>query len=175
MNNLQNTIKLTKKIRSMLLVLLLVFVVNMAIPQTAGAQTVLATDKSRELVLSNAQPMDLLTRRFIEFSNENKVRVLKTMTVIATAYTSAEEETDSTPCITANGFDACENNHENIIAANFLKFNTKVRIPDLYGDQIFTVQDRMNIRYDRRIDLWKMSKERAFAFGKRLVKIEVVE
>ncbi|MFH0779864.1 MAG: hypothetical protein V1928_03315 [Parcubacteria group bacterium] len=175
MKNLQNTIKLTMNIRVLISIVLVVFIANMAVPQVAGAQTVLATDKGRELVLSDVHPMDLLASRFVEFSNEDNVSVVKTMTVIATAYTSAEEETDNTPCITANGYDLCENNQENVIAANFLKFNTKVRIPDLYGDQIFTVQDRMNARYDKRIDLWKLSKSRAYAFGKRLVKIEVVE
>lgn len=175
MKNLRNTIKLNGKKKSLFLVILFVFVVNAIFPQVAGAQTVLAKDKSRELVLSDIHPLDLLTSRFVEFSNEDNVSVVKTMTVIATAYTSAEEETDNTPCITANGYDLCENNQENVIAANFLKFNTKVRIPDLYGDQIFTVQDRMNARYDKRIDLWKLSKSRAYAFGKRLVKIEVVE
>lgn len=174
MKILQNTIKLTMNIRVLISIVLVVFVANMAIPQVAGA-AVLATDKGRELVLSDIHPMDLLTQRFVEFSNEDNVSVVKTMTVVATAYTSAEEETDNTPCITANGYDLCENNRENVIAANFLKFNTKVRIPDLYGDQIFTVQDRMNARYDKRIDLWKLSKSRAYAFGKRLVKIEVVE
>ena len=95
--------------------------------------------------------------------------------MVATAYSSTVDQCDSTPCITASGMNVCDRNTEDVIAANFLKFGTKVRIPELYGDKVFTVQDRMNPKFDHRIDLWKTSRNRAITFGKRLVKIEVIK
>ncbi len=96
--------------------------------------------------------------------------------VVATAYSSSVEETDSDPCTTANGFNVCKNNIENVIAANFLPFGTRVRIPELYGDRTFTVHDRMYSRYGNgRIDVWLKTKQSARQFGVKRIKMEVVE
>lgn len=91
------------------------------------------------------------------------------------AYNSEEAQCDSTPCITANGFNVCEHGEEDTIAANFLRFGTKVRIPELFGDRIFVVRDRMNARYTDRIDIWMKSKADAKKFGIKISKIEVLE
>ncbi len=101
--------------------------------------------------------------------------VVTTYQVPITAYSSTVDQTDSTPCITANGFDLCVNGQENVIAANFLPFGTKVRIPEYFGDQIFTVQDRMNARYYYRVDIWMKERSAAVAWGIRYTAIEVVE
>ncbi|MBD3311300.1 MAG: hypothetical protein GF349_02245 [Candidatus Magasanikbacteria bacterium] len=110
---------------------------------------------------------------------ENKlplIKILQTKKVIATAYSSTIGQTDSTPCITANGYDLCENMEENVIAANFLPFGTKIRIPEIYGEKILTVQDRMNSRYgNNRIDVWQISREKAKNFGVKVIEIEIVE
>lgn len=90
---------------------------------------------------------------------------LRTLIVNATAYSSDPWQTDSTPCLPAMNFDLCEHykvyGEEDTIAANFLPLGTKVRFPELYGDKIFTVRDRMNKRYNYanigyyRIDFYK--------------------
>ncbi|MBI4250214.1 3D domain-containing protein [Candidatus Uhrbacteria bacterium] len=107
---------------------------------------------------------------------EKKLSAPKTsqQRVTVTAYSSTVDQTDSTPCITANGFNVCEHNKENIIAANFLPFGTRVRLPDLYGDKVFTVQDRMNRRYSRRVDIWMKTREKAKKFGVQYTMIEIV-
>jgi len=97
------------------------------------------------------------------------------MWTYATAYTSSVAETDSTPCITADGYNVCQANEENIIATNFLPFGTKVKIPDLYGDREFIVHDRMNRRYSNRVDIWMKDRSDAIQFGKKQIKIEVIE
>ncbi len=94
--------------------------------------------------------------------------------VVLTAYSSTIDQTDSSPCITATGFNVCKHNKENIIAANFLPFGTKVRIPELYGDKVFIVQDRMNKRYSSRVDIWMKTRGKAKQFGVKRAKIEVV-
>lgn len=94
--------------------------------------------------------------------------------VTLTAYSSTVDQTDSSPCITANGFNVCSHGQENVIAANFLPFGTKVRIPDLFGTRVFTVQDRMNARYSHRVDVWMKSRSAAKQFGVKHAKIEIV-
>ncbi len=94
----------------------------------------------------------------------------RTMTVPATAYTSDPKECDSTPFTTADGSHV----YDGVIAANFLKFGTRIRLPDQFGDKVFVVHDRMNARYDYRIDIWMPTKAAAFAWGVRTVKIEVL-
>jgi 3D (Asp-Asp-Asp) domain-containing protein len=92
-----------------------------------------------------------------------------------TAYNSEVGQCDSTPCITANGFNVCEYGIEDTIAANWLKFGTKVRIPELFGDRVFIVRDRMNKKYSDHVDVWMREKVDAKKFGVKLAKIEVLE
>jgi len=77
---------------------------------------------------------------------------VRTMTVYATSYSSDPNQTDSTPCIDASGIDICERAKQlgeaDTIAANFLPKGTKVRFPEMYGNKVFTVTDRMNSRYN---------------------------
>lgn len=95
--------------------------------------------------------------------------------VVATAYSPRPQETDSTPFITATGTRV----RDGIIAANFLPFGTLIRIPELFGDKIFTVEDRMNRRYTHayphRIDIFFHDTKKAIRFGKQSLTLEVVE
>ena len=102
-------------------------------------------------------------------------QVVKTYQLTVTAYSSTTDQTDSTPCITANGFDLCEHDTEDVIAANFLPFGTKVRLPEKFGDRIFTVEDRMNARYYYRADVWFKTRDAAKQFGAPYTILEVVE
>jgi 3D (Asp-Asp-Asp) domain-containing protein len=92
-----------------------------------------------------------------------------------TAYNSEVAQTNDQPCITANGFDLCEHWTEDTVAANFLKFGTRIRIPDLFGDRVFVVRDRMNKRYQHRVDIWMKEKQDALNFGIKYARIEILE
>jgi 3D (Asp-Asp-Asp) domain-containing protein len=94
--------------------------------------------------------------------------------VVMTAYNSEAAQTDDSPCTTANGFNVCQHGKEDTIAANFLKFGTKVKIPTIYGDKIFIVRDRMNKRHSNKIDIWMTSRTKALQFGVKYAKIEIV-
>ena len=94
-------------------------------------------------------------------------------TIPMTAYTSEVGQTDDTPCITASGLDVCERDMENVVAANFLPLGTRVKIPELYGDRVFYVEDRMNARYNYKMDIWMKDLADAKAFGVKFVTIEV--
>lgn len=100
-----------------------------------------------------------------------EIKVVKTYTVRATGYSSTPDQTDDTPFITASGSTV----RDGIVAANFLPFGTKVRIPDVYGDKVFVVEDRMNRRYWMNIDIWFPERGLALQFGSQNVLIEIVE
>jgi 3D (Asp-Asp-Asp) domain-containing protein len=90
-----------------------------------------------------------------------------------TAYNSLEGQTDSTPCIAARGYNLCEANEENVVAANFLPIGAKVKIPELFGDREFTVVDRMNARYHYKMDFWMRNYEDAVKFGSKYARVDV--
>ena len=99
-------------------------------------------------------------------------KVAKTIKVIITAYSSTPEETDDTPFITAAGTTV----RDGIIANNLFPFGTKIRIPELYGDKVFTVEDRMSSKKGYyHFDIWFSSKQAAKNFGAKLIQIEVLE
>ncbi|MCX6781824.1 MAG: hypothetical protein NTW66_01765 [Candidatus Magasanikbacteria bacterium] len=95
----------------------------------------------------------------------------RVVNAVITAYTSTPDQTDDTPDIAASG----KHVYDGMIAANWLPFGTQIKIPALYGDKIFTVDDRMNRRYGYgRMDVWlDTSKSEALKFGVKRVEIEV--
>lgn len=102
----------------------------------------------------------------------------RTMWVVVTAYSSTVDQCDDTPCITANGYNLCDNYEKyaiaDTVAANFLRMGETVRFPDLYGDKVFTVRDRMNARYGNgRLDIWMPTREMAKKFGVKRIKMEI--
>ena len=88
--------------------------------------------------------------------------------VLATAYSSTEDQTDASPFITAAGTRV----HRGTLAANFLPFGTQVRI----GNTEYTVLDRMNSRYNGKyiVDLWFPTRAEAVSFGVQVIEIEIV-
>ncbi len=114
--------------------------------------------------------------KIIDYIKEDISRLLRiyevkrTYIVSASAYSSEVWQTDSTPFITAS------NTHvrDGVVAANFLPFGTLIRIPELYGDKIFIVEDRMNSRYWYNVDVWFADTPLAKAFGRKTVTIEVL-
>jgi 3D (Asp-Asp-Asp) domain-containing protein len=78
-----------------------------------------------------------------------------------TAYASVPDETDGTPFITANGTHV----YYGEAASNILPFGTKIEIPALFGDQVFTIEDRMSPRIKNTVDLWMPSVAKAVYFG----------
>jgi 3D (Asp-Asp-Asp) domain-containing protein len=88
-----------------------------------------------------------------------------------TAYSSVPDETDDSPLITATN----KTVRDGFIAANFLPFGTKVKIPEFFGDKVFVVEDRMSRRKTDFMDIWMPSKEKATEFGIHRAEVIVVE
>ena len=99
------------------------------------------------------------------------VGVIEVYETFITAYSSSVDETDGTPFITASG----ERVRDGIVAANFLPLGTKIKIPEYFGDKIFTVKDRMARKHNEKVDIWFPSKELAKSFGKRKLQVQVIE
>ncbi|MDO8557359.1 MAG: hypothetical protein Q7R98_02750 [Candidatus Jorgensenbacteria bacterium] len=99
---------------------------------------------------------------------QERVSAPRIFDVWVTAYSSSQDETDSTPNITASN----KAPHDGVLAANFLKLGEKVKIPSLFGDKIFTVEDRMNKRKKNFVDIWMPTKQDALKFG--IAKADIV-
>ena len=86
----------------------------------------------------------------IQAPEEKNMQIVKTYLVRATAYSSTVDQTDDSPFITASNTYV----RDGIVAANFLPFKTKIMIPELFGNKVFTVEDRMHRRFSDRVDIW---------------------
>ncbi|MFA7654012.1 MAG: hypothetical protein WCX97_03155 [Candidatus Magasanikbacteria bacterium] len=95
----------------------------------------------------------------------------KVVNSVITAYTSTVDQCDDDPFIAAWG----DRVYDGMIAANWLPRGTKIKIPSLFGDKIFTVADRMNARYGYgRLDIWMdATKSEARKFGVKRVDVEI--
>lgn len=87
-----------------------------------------------------------------------------------TAYSSSVDETDSDPFTTAAG----TRTRAGVVAYNHLPFGTKVRLPEIFGDQAFVIEDRLRPGASRyHFDIWLPSKAEAKQWGAKVVKIEI--
>ena len=112
---------------------------------------------------------DSVEEMTIIHSSSKSLSVIK---VSASAYSSDPDQTDDTPFITASGSTV----RDGIVATNFLPFGTKIKIPKVFGDKVFTVEDRMNARYNEKqyIDIWFDNTLSAIHFGRKTVLIEII-
>jgi len=109
---------------------------------------------------------------FLPVSNPEAPVKIKKVKVVITAYSSTVWQTDDTPFITASG----KTVEQGIVANNMLPFGTEIRIPELYGDEIFVVEDRMNQKKGYyHVDIWFADYDQAKNFGAKNTYIEILE
>jgi 3D (Asp-Asp-Asp) domain-containing protein len=121
-----------------------------------------AAKNSKAIIATSYQKLSV-----IESQNISDVR----REVIVTAYSSTVDQCDDTPFITAKGTRV----RDGIVAANWLKFGTKIRLPEFSGDKIYVVEDRMAKKNSHKLDIWMESRELALQFGVRRLTVEVLE
>ena len=98
--------------------------------------------------------------------------IKKIMILTVTGYSSSYDETDDTPWLTAYNTLV----RDGIAASNILPFGTKLRIPSLFGDKIFIIEDKMHPRYGEHLDIWFPTKWQAKEFGIHYdVLVEILE
>ena len=103
--------------------------------------------------------------------NNPPLEIVETLPVIITAYSSTPGQTDDSPYITAAGTFV----RDGIVANNLLAFGTKIRIPEIYDDKIFVVEDRMSWKKGNyHVDVWFPDYSGALAFGAKRTYIEIL-
>lgn len=129
------------------------------------------SDNSIAMDLSGSHSVGASKKSYSKSSKSASYIVAKEGYVPVSAYSSTPDQTDDSPFIMASG------NHvyDGAVAANFIPLGTKVRFPDLYGDKVFVVEDRMNKRYPYKMDVWMETRSEALKFGVKNLKYEIVE
>jgi 3D (Asp-Asp-Asp) domain-containing protein len=90
---------------------------------------------------------------------------------IVTAYSSTPWETDEDPHITASGKPV----RDGVVANNFWPFGTKIKIPEIFGDKIFVVEDRMSCeKGNYQFDVWFENYFEALKFGAQKTFVEIL-
>jgi 3D (Asp-Asp-Asp) domain-containing protein len=113
----------------------------------------------------------LQSQALIQLSDPAVPVVVSSRLVIVTAYSSTPDQTDSSPFITASGSYV----RDGIVAANFLRFGARVRFPEISGDKIFVVEDRMAPKNNHKMDIWFPSRGEAINFGVKRLKVEILQ
>lgn len=149
---------------------LVAIAVYLLIPRAASAlETMVPRQPSGAELALSIQAMQNKTVPFGTLPAAEDGSPNRIMKVPVTAYSSEVGQTDSTPFTTASGTTV----RDGIVAANFLPIGTKVKFPDLYGDKVFVVEDRMNARYNKHMDIWMPETADAKNFGLQYTTIEV--
>lgn len=92
-----------------------------------------------------------------------------TYNLLVTGYSSTLAQCGANPFITASG----QRVRSGIVATNFLPLGARIKIPQVFGDQVFEVQDRMAQRHWARVDIWFPTYQQAVQFGVRRLEVEV--
>ena len=167
------TLKNSSAIKTILAIFVIgISIIGIAIPKATSADFANTTSASYVAKICNKEQKTIYPIKSSPSDLADQFYCIKPIKVIATAYSSTPDQTDSTPFITASG----EYVQDGIIANNMLPFGTKVMIPSLYGNKIFTVEDRMNSKKSNyQIDIWMDSTTSAIDFGAKTVEIQVLE
>ena len=168
--HIENPISWGKKISVILIVIGI-----LAISGTAGI--VIQEIKAQSLAFwFSAQPKDLAIAQgntLLAMSNPSGApKPAQKIKMVVTAYSSTTWQTDSDPFVTASGSEV----KEGIVANNLLPFGTQIRIPEIYGDKVFVVEDRMHWRKGYyHLDIWFLNYWEAKDFGAKRAYIEILE
>lgn len=106
------------------------------------------------------------------FESPLKLDTKEKIMVVVTAYSSSIWETWGCPYTTASNSRV----RDGVVANNMLPFGTKIRFPELFGEKVFVVEDRMHYRKgDYHFDIWFPSRSEALQFGVKRTIVEIVQ
>lgn len=123
---------------------------NLEIPQYLIIQS------NSFLVISTPISYDLIFNNF--YGKEKLI-------ITVTAYHPGEP--DPTPCISASGMNICETKKKIIACPRKYPFGTRF----LINETIYYCEDRLNIKYDDRIDLFVKDEKEMKKWGKRTIEV----
>lgn len=97
--------------------------------------------------------------------------VKKTFFSQVTVYHSLPHETSGDPFITALG----TRTRDGVLASNCLAFGTRVRLPELFGERVFVVEDRLAAgKTCFVLDVWREYNPNNPSFGAPVTKVEIL-
>jgi len=165
--------------RALVFAIACAFVGSGFLPQTVDANTQNVVASPLSVAAQQQTKYGRKAAGRLTFPEVEEREVVQVRYMDMTAYNSLPAQTNGDPCVTANGDNVCmlyeQYGYQNTVASNAFPFGTLLRFPDLYGDKVFRVNDRMARRYRNRVDFWMASYPEARQFGvKRGVKVEVV-
>lgn len=104
-------------------------------------------DNAQRTYIELLNKQDALIQEAVKLQQPDKERWKIKHQVTVSAYNTVPEQTDSTPCIAADGSDVCKlaSAGHCIVAHNTLPLGTRITLEG-FGD--CTVRDRINARYD---------------------------
>lgn len=165
----QKTTKISQKIGKVgiKIVMILAVVSQIVMPGMARAEMT-NISQNRELT---ALTIDQAPTGHIIYPDQDFPTPDKLVNAVITAYSSTVDQCDDDPFVAAWG----DRVFDGMIAANWLPRGTKIKIPSVFGDKIFTVADRMNARYGYgRIDVWMSGPRNEInKFGVKRAEIEI--
>ena len=157
--------KIFKQLPSLIFILVLLF----PAPVFAAETEIAATIRMNISAPQQTQPTGFLNtiRSWLGVRSRLYLRPEPgtTYAVRATAYAPSPYQTDSTPCITAAGTVV----RLGTVASNFLPMGALL----LINGELFIVEDRMNPRYDKAIDIYFPSTSEARDFGSEFLEITI--
>lgn len=137
----------------------------------AQKATIPTDNRQPDASLAISQGNTVLSSSQVPEQDNEKETGKRTMNVVVTAYSSTVDQTSGNPHITAAGTRV----ERGVVANNLLPFGTKIQIPELYGDETFTVEDRFHwSKGDHQVDIWFPSREEAEEFGVKRTQIKIV-
>lgn len=157
-----------KQLKNNLISLILaVLVLNLTVPEFANAAQISLLNPENQGKLTLVETVD----GKLLHSSDYQAKPHKVANMVLTAYSSTPDQTDSDPFVAASG----KRVYDGMVAVNGLPFGTKIKIPALYGEKIFTVDDRMNARYgSNRMDIWMGgTRKEVNAFGVKRAVVEI--
>jgi len=92
---------------------------------------------------------------------------------VITAYTDHPALTDDRPREAASGKEV----FDGMVATNIFPFGTRIKIPEVYGDKIFFVEDRMNRKYNGKphFDVFLPTYDEAKQFGAKFTQVVILQ
>lgn len=142
--------------------------INFTFPQAVKSETIVKNEEKNTLINYGTKEKIMAIPGLPEIGNRPAKNYLYLQ---VTAYSSSPDECSGDPFITASG----ERVGEGTLAYNYLPFGTKVRFPEVFGDKIFTVTDRMAAYKGKYIaDIWMGSKAEAIQWGVKTLRMEII-
>jgi len=156
-----------RKFYFLLFVLIIVFCIFQKEKEEKYLIVIPTKEESKKIRKSKS--FKLTNTKHNRFSPKEIKKIYKHIEI--SAYNSSTDQCDGDPHITASG----SKTRWGIIACNFLEFGQKVKIPKLFGDQIFVVEDRMATKNWKHVDVWMKNKSEALQLGRVRADILIID